>query len=402
MAEPMARTEDDWTRELFEELHVLAPHSPMNERLRRTMLEDWLVCCCNVSVVCWTGDTPRSEWLRLRRTGIGGSDRGAIRGVDRFKGRGAVYLEKRSEGPVDDSPDYVEGEASPRFWGSALEGGILRGFAKTHPGWLVVDVGATLRSARPGEEHLLVSVDALAMDELGELYVVDVKYPRREEGWWEYLDDADGEQVKAATLPESYQLQVEHGMLVLGPLFTRGMVVALVGHRDLIRTFRRDEGEIDVLRAEAADFWRAVQAPEIDTRFIDGHESTTEAVKVWVAGRPAKSVVELSDVAMDLAYQWENEKAEVKRLEGLAKRAKDDADATANQLRVLMGGAEAALFSDGSQLTNAEQGGSWGGRKDLSAAQQQEWEQTVRPRWMQQSRFRVLRYKARKGPKGKV
>ncbi|GMV44358.1 MAG: hypothetical protein AMXMBFR64_60740 [Myxococcales bacterium] len=390
------------TGDLFARLDVLAlEQSPMPEGARRAALCAWLEAYCNVEVVCWTGDLSRTDWLFARRQGIGGSDRGAIRGVDRFKGRGALYLEKRSEAPIEDEPDYREGESSPRFWGSQMEHGIVRGFRVSHPDWLVVQIGATVRSMTPGDEHNLYSADAIAMHPNGEMVVLDVKYPRREEGWWEHLDDnATGEATKAATLPESYALQVAHGMLVFGPLFTMGMVLALVGHRDLIRFFRRDEQEIAQLRDESAAFWAKVKAPELDVTMLDGHESTTEAVKVWVGGRPAVGVRELSDEAFDLVQQWEDEKAKVKEIEAAAKSAKAAADQTANMLRVLLDGADAGTFFDGSALTNAEQGGSWGVRKDLSPQEEQEWEQT-RPRFMKQSRFRVLRYKARKG-KGKV
>ena len=42
-------------------------------------------------------DTPREEWLRLRQHGIGGSDALAVLGLDPWKTRMEVYLDKTGD-----------------------------------------------------------------------------------------------------------------------------------------------------------------------------------------------------------------------------------------------------------------------------------------------------------------
>ena len=44
---------------------------------------------------------PREEWLKVRRTGIGGSDVAAILGMDHNRGPLHVYLDKRGELPEE-------------------------------------------------------------------------------------------------------------------------------------------------------------------------------------------------------------------------------------------------------------------------------------------------------------
>ena len=48
-----------------------------------------------------TKDMPREEWLRLRKTGIGGSDAGAVCGVNEYRSAADVFFDKISAEVAD-------------------------------------------------------------------------------------------------------------------------------------------------------------------------------------------------------------------------------------------------------------------------------------------------------------
>ena len=50
----------------------------------------------------------RKNWLSVRAQGIGGSDAGAIMGLNKYKGPMAVYLEKTGQVEPEDTPESGE------------------------------------------------------------------------------------------------------------------------------------------------------------------------------------------------------------------------------------------------------------------------------------------------------
>ncbi|MGA5202713.1 YqaJ viral recombinase family protein [Streptomyces variegatus] len=64
-------------------------------------------------------DAPRSEWLAVRRNGLGGSDMGAVLGVDPDRGPLKVWYDKGG---------YEEPETERMRWGTRLEQAIAEGF----------------------------------------------------------------------------------------------------------------------------------------------------------------------------------------------------------------------------------------------------------------------------------
>ena len=58
------------------------------------------------------GDMDRKEWLRLRRTGIGGSDAGAVCGLNLYSSPMKVYQDKICD--ISEEPEEKIGRASCR------------------------------------------------------------------------------------------------------------------------------------------------------------------------------------------------------------------------------------------------------------------------------------------------
>ena len=71
-----------------------------------------------------TAKLSRDEWLRIRKGGIGGSDIGAIMGVNRFSSPLEVFLDKTTDRVTDLSDNDAV------YWGTVLEDVVAKEFEK--------------------------------------------------------------------------------------------------------------------------------------------------------------------------------------------------------------------------------------------------------------------------------
>ena len=183
-------------------------------------------------------DTPREEWLRLRRDGIGGSDALAVLGLDPWKTRMEVYLDKTGDDRAE--RDQTDGMA----WGNYVEGPIAE--------WFTAKTG--IRTRRCGLMHHMdrpwqrVSVDRLTADG-GLLEIKNTNYHRR--GEWE---DAEGEIVA-----DGAEAQGQHALAVTG-LPHVWFAAQVGGQPPVIRRIERDDAFIADLTAVEAEFWALVEA----------------------------------------------------------------------------------------------------------------------------------------------
>jgi putative phage-type endonuclease len=98
--------------------------------------------------------TPRAEWLRLRREGIGGSDALAVLGLDPWKTRMEVWLDKTGD-------DRADREQTDRMaWGNFVEAPIAEWFT-FRTGVKTRRCGLLRHADRPWQR---VSVDRLTAD----------------------------------------------------------------------------------------------------------------------------------------------------------------------------------------------------------------------------------------------
>lgn len=104
-----------------------------------------------------TADLDRETWLRLRQTGIGGSDVAGIAGLSPWSNPMSVYRNKTS-----DELDYEDSEAMRQ--GRDLEDYVAHRFME-ETGLKVVRSNKMYRSARAGKEFMLADVDRLVVGE---------------------------------------------------------------------------------------------------------------------------------------------------------------------------------------------------------------------------------------------
>src|SRR5690606_6883149 len=96
-----------------------------------------------------TRDLARSEWLRIRSRGIGGSEIAAIAGVSPWDTPLSVYLRKIGELPEKEA-------TSATYWGSILEPVVADEYKRRHPGYRVERVNAVLQ--HPDVPYFLANV----------------------------------------------------------------------------------------------------------------------------------------------------------------------------------------------------------------------------------------------------
>lgn len=179
-------------------------------------------------------DVDRAAWLAERRTGIGGSDAGAIAGINPWKTALDVYNDKLAR--VDETPD------NPAMaWGRALEP-VIRQAYSDRTGY---SVATPAMLQHPDHTWMLANVDGIAADGTR---VLEIKTARTAKGWGEEGSDQ---------VPLPYLFQVQHYMAVTG--LAVADVAVLIGGSD----FRLYEVPADAdlqagLIAEEAKFWQRV------------------------------------------------------------------------------------------------------------------------------------------------
>lgn len=222
----------------------------------------------NYTAYASAANITHEQWLAYRRTGLGGSDAGAIMGVSPYKSAYAVWADKLGAlPPVEDS--------EPMRQGRDLEEYVARRFCE--------ETGLRVRRNR----QMLRSIDHPMMlanidrQVIGQRAGLECKTSR----------DTTMRRYKNGEYPMEYYAQCLHYLAVTG--WDRWYLAVLVyGTGLLVYTIDRREAEDDIAALIAAEeaFWRDY----VETRAQpapDGLESTTRALgAVWAASEPETAI----------------------------------------------------------------------------------------------------------------
>lgn len=249
----------------------------------------------------------RSEWLELRKTGIGGSDAGAILGVNPYRGAYGVWADKL--GRLEETEDN---EAMRQ--GRDLEDYVARRFAEK-TGLGVRRERRMLRSA--SHDFMLADID------------------RRITGKPEGLECKTSKDLrlgryKNGEYPIEYYAQCLHYLAVTG--WERWHLAVLVYGTDLL-TFTIERGDVEddiaaLIDAEAR-FWRDNVRKKI-APMPDGLESTKKALLAVHPIADEGAEVDATPEAEGLMAELIDVKAKIKAFE---KRE----DELANRIKEIMG-----------------------------------------------------------------
>jgi putative phage-type endonuclease len=257
-------------------------------------------------------DLTRDEWLELRRGGIGGSDAGAILGVNPWTPPVQVWGEKLGITPPSDDNESM-------FWGRRLETAIAEVFAERHP---ELDVWADRRMlAHPGRPWMFANPDR----RIGESEILELKTADRN-----MVDEWAGGP------PLHYQCQVQHYCEVLGAVGA-WVAVLLGGNRYREFYLHRDDALIATLVDIEERFWTENVLAEQQPSMVG-----TEAEAAWLSdtygGNRGTEILLPPDAMADVGMLLE-----LKESIGLLE---DDKRLVENRLKAVMGDATEGIDPD--------------------------------------------------------
>lgn len=208
-----------------------------------------------ITRIC-TSDMSREAWLAKRRESIGGSDAGAILGLNKYTSPYALWAEKTGKVVPEDIGD----KEAVRL-GHDLEDYVAKRFAE-----------ATGKRVRR-ENHFIFN-DAYPFAHalpdrmiVGESAGLECKTTSS----WEIV-----QQCRAGKYPDAWYCQVMHYLMTTG-MKRWFLAVLCFGHGFFWFEIERNEDEIRALAEAEERFWHYVETQTPPP--VDGTESTMEAIK---------------------------------------------------------------------------------------------------------------------------
>lgn len=177
-----------------------------------------------------------AEWLKARRTGIGGSDAPAVLGLSKYKTPFQVFQEKA--GLVESTPDNEN-----MLWGRVLEPVIRQQYAERTGRTVRIPADMLRHSAH---DFMIANVDGVTDD--GRL--LEIKTARTAKDWGEPGSDQ---------VPQAYLIQVQHYLAVTA--LPVADVAVLIGGSDYRQyEIPADEELQEMIIEGEAEFWNNLQA----------------------------------------------------------------------------------------------------------------------------------------------
>lgn len=257
--------------------------------------------------------TSEEEWREIRKQGIGGSDAGAVCGVNPWKSPVQVWLDKTGQ-----APDFEDNERM--MWGRKLEDAVADHFAEVN-GIKVRRNNAVL--IHPEHDFMLANLDREIVGQ-EEKTILEVKTAGAHtlKTWEE-----DG-------VPASYCLQTQHYMAVTGAV--KAFLAVLIGGQKYMQfEIHRDDEVIQYLAKIESDFWQYVKtntAPPMDESSL-----TASTLNMLYPSSNGQSII-LPDDALQYITEYEAAQAQ-------EKLAKDSKEKAKLRLQALLGEAEAGMVA---------------------------------------------------------
>jgi putative phage-type endonuclease len=256
-----------------------------------------------------------NDFYTIRRTGIGGSDAGAILGLSAYKTPLDVYLEKVGEAdPTEDT--------AATYWGRKLEDLVADEY-NVRTGRRVERCNDTLR--HPDVGYLIGHVDRLVWDGSHRPRVRGQVRTRRLlecKTAGAHMADQWGPE-GTDQIPEVYIAQVQHYLCVTGCEVAD--VAVLIGGRDFrVYEIPRDDDLIMAMRDAMAEFWGHVekQQPPEPTTLADIAKRWPRDTGGQVMADPV--TVGAIDALREMKAQQKTLEADIDALESAVKKVLTD------------------------------------------------------------------------------
>lgn len=254
------------------------------------------------------------EWLKERQKGIGGSDVGAILGVNKYKTPFQIYLEKTQE------IKEVQESSEAAYWGTELEDMVAREFAKRTGKKVRRD---TKHFASEKYPFMVANIDRRVVGEKAILECKTVNQFGAKE--WE------GEEI-----PASYLVQVQHYIYVTGA--EKAYIACLIGGQKFIwKEIKRDDELIEMIINAEKDFWKLVE--EKTPPALDGSSAAEKYLKERFKDVQEGTKVALDSEHKEMIEEYLNLKEQIRELE-------QETKALENSLKLKIGDNEAGYIDN--------------------------------------------------------
>ena len=254
------------------------------------------------------------EWLKERQKGIGGSDVGAILGVNKYKTPFQIYLEKTQE------IKEVQESSEAAYWGTELEDMVAREFAKRTGKKVRRD---TKHFASEKYPFMVANIDRRVVGEKAILECKTVNQFGAKE--WE------GEEI-----PASYLVQVQHYIYVKGA--EKAYIACLIGGQKFVwKEIKRDDELIEMIINAEKDFWKLVE--EKTPPALDGSSAAEKYLKERFKDVQEGTKVALDSEHKEMIEEYLNLKEQIKELE-------QETKALENSLKLKIGDNEAGYIDN--------------------------------------------------------
>ncbi|WP_417276518.1 YqaJ viral recombinase family protein [Castellaniella sp.] len=213
----------------------------------------------------------RSEWLEVRKTGIGASDAAAAVGLSPYKSQLELWMEKTGRDadlPKPDPKDTTE----PVYWGTLLEPIVAASYTQ-QTGRKVRKVNAVLQ--HPQFSFMLANLDREVTGCPG-VQILECK-----------TAGEFGARLWKDGVPEYVQLQVQHQLTVTGKA-AADVAVLLCGQKLEVHRIVRDDELIARLIHLEALFWQYVTSDTPPP--ADGSDSADRALRTLYPGKSSMTV----------------------------------------------------------------------------------------------------------------
>ena len=248
-------------------------------------------------------------WLKDRQKGIGGSDAGAIMGVNKWKTAFQVYVEKTED------INEVQETSEAAYWGSNLEELVAKEFTRR-----------TGKKVRRDNRHLVhkdypFMIGNIDRRIVGENSILECKTTSAFGA-----KDWEGEEI-----PPSYILQCQHYMAIT-EADKCYMAVLIGGQKFLMKEIYRDKELIDLIIAAEKDFWTQHVEKRIPPE-LDG----SYAADKYLKGKYPKTN---SSLEVGLKAEYKEKISKYIRLRDNIKALEEEAKTIENNIKHQLGEAE--------------------------------------------------------------
>lgn len=213
-----------------------------------------------------TKDLPRSDWLEVRKTGIGSSDAAAAVGLNPYCSALELWMNKTGKAPNEDATADAHADSedsSPTYWGTVLEAIVAAHYTRK-TGNRVRKVNAVLQHSNPDLPWMLANLDREVVGS-PDVQILECK-----------TAGMNGARLWADGVPQYVQLQVMHQLAVTGKQ-AADVAVLVCGNDFRVHRIERDEAMITNLIQLEQAFWHHVQSDTPPP--ADGSDSSDRALR---------------------------------------------------------------------------------------------------------------------------